>query len=237
MEIWVKYALEYLNISLSVYQQEQFAVYEQLLLEWNEKFNLTAVRDAEGIRIKHFFDSLTCTKALGDLNGKSLADIGTGAGFPGIPLKIIYPEMNLLLADATGKKVNFCQHVIQTLGLKKSSALQARAEEMGLSREHREKYDAVTARAVARLPILCEYLLPLVKIGGAMLAQKGETAAEELAQSKNAIRILGGKNQSIISVSLPLFEDRRYLVLIQKASATPNNYPRRTGLPSQKPIL
>lgn len=233
----MKYALEYLNISLSVYQQEQFAVYEQLLLEWNEKFNLTAVRDIGGIRIKHFLDSLTCTKALGDLNGKNLADIGTGAGFPGIPLKILFPEMNLLLADATGKKVNFCQHVIQTLGLKNSRAIQARAEEMGLSKEHRERYDVVAARAVARLPILCEYLLPLVKIGGVMIAQKGETAADELAQSKKAIQILGGKNQNILSVSMPFFEDRRYLVLIQKASATPFNYPRRTGLPSQKPIL
>ena len=236
MENWVKYTDEYLNITISESQQEQFAIYEKLLLEWNEKFNLTAVRDVEGIRIKHFFDSLTCTKALGNLNGKTLVDVGTGAGLPGIPLKIIYPEMSLVLVDATGKKVNFCQHVIQTLGLKNSMAIQARSEEMGLTREHRERYDVAVARAVARLPILCEYLLPLVKIGGVILAQKGETAAEELAQSKKAIKMMGGKNQNILSVSLPIFEDRRYLILIEKATSTPANYPRRAGIPSQKPI-
>jgi 16S rRNA (guanine527-N7)-methyltransferase len=237
MENWIEYARTQLGITLSDDQQRMFVTYESELQEWSEKINLTSIRDSEGIRIKHFLDSLTCAQMLGDMNGKSLVDIGTGAGFPGIPLKIIFPAMRLVLVDSTGKKVDFCRRITTILGLKNCTSIQARAEEMGLSKEHREKYDAATARAVAVLPILCEYLLPLVKVGGIMLVQKGESAPDELIKAKQAIYKLGGKSQEIIPVILPMLEDRRYLILIRKVFPTPPGYPRRTGLPAQKPIL
>lgn len=237
MDNWIAYAKIRLGITLSEDQQRMFAVYESELQKWSEKINLTAVRDLEGIRIKHFLDSLTCAKVLGDMNGKSLVDIGTGAGFPGIPLKLLYPDMRLVLVDSVGKKVEFCRQITTALGLTSCQSIQARAEELGLSIEHREKYDAATARAVAGLPVLCEYLLPLVKIGGMMLAQKGESAPDELIQAKNAILKLGGKSNELIPVALPGLEDRRYLIAIRKISPTPTGYPRRTGLPAKKPIL
>ncbi|MHC1771880.1 MAG: 16S rRNA (guanine(527)-N(7))-methyltransferase RsmG [Flexilinea sp.] len=237
MENWIEYARTQLGITLSDDQQRMFVTYESELQEWSEKINLTSIRDSEGIRIKHFLDSLTCAQMLGDMNGKSLVDIGTGAGFPGIPLKIIFPAMRLVLVDSTGKKVDFCRRITTILGLKNCTSIQARAEEMGLSKEHREKYDAATARAVAVLPILCEYLLPLVKVGGIMLVQKGESAPDELIKAKHAIYKLGGKSQEMIPVILPTLEDRRYLIPIRKVFPTPPGYPRRTGLPAQKPIL
>ncbi len=237
MDNWIEYAKTRLGITLSKDQQRMFAVYESELQEWSEKINLTAVRDLEGIRIKHFLDSLTCAEVLGDMNGKSLIDIGTGAGFPGIPLKLLYPAMRLVLVDSVGKKVEFCRQITIALGLTSCQSIQARAEELGLSIEHREKYDAATARAVAGLPVLCEYLLPLVKVGGMMLAQKGESAPDELIQAKNAILKLGGKSNELIPVTLPGLEDRRYLIAIRKISPTPTGYPRRTGLPAKKPIL
>ncbi len=237
MEKWLEFAKEDLGIELSAAQRTMFEVYEAELMDWNEKMNLTAVRDAEGIRIKHFLDSLTCAQVLGDLNGRSLIDIGTGAGFPGIPLKILFPELRLVLVDSVGKKVNFCRHVIEQLALNDSLALQGRAEELGLMKEHREAYDVAVARAVAGLPVLCEYLLPLVRVGGCMLAQKGESAPEEAVQAKKAIRALGGGSAEITPVALPGLEDQRYLIWIPKDKQTPPGFPRRTGIPSKMPIL
>ena len=149
---WIKSASDLYNISLSAEQQEQFRVYEALLMDWNAKINLTAVRDPEGIRVKHFLDSLSCVPVLGDMNGRSLIDVGTGAGFPGIPLRIFYPEMRLTLVDSVGKKADFCQLAANTLHLKGVKVLKDRSEELGADKAHREKYDAATARAVAILP-------------------------------------------------------------------------------------
>lgn len=234
---WIRAAESLFGVKLSAEQQEQFRIYEALLLDWNSKINLTAVRDPEGIRIKHFLDSLSCVPVLGDMNGKSLIDVGTGAGFPGIPLRIVYPGMGLTLVDSVGKKADFCQLVVNTLHMKDVRVLKDRSEELGMNRITREKFDAATARAVAMMPVLCEYLLPLVKIGGMMLAMKGETAPEETKTAENAIRILGGDIPVLSKVGLPEVEGERYLVKIQKIKQTPAGYPRRTGLPLKKPIL
>ena len=228
---------ELFDINLSPEQQEQFRIYEALLLDWNSRINLTAVRDAEGIRIKHFLDSLSCVPALGDMNGKSLIDIGTGAGFPGIPLRIFYPEMKLTLVDSVGKKADFCRLVCDTLHLKDVTVLKDRSEELGIDPKTREKFDAATARAVAIMPVLCEYLLPLVKVGGVMLAQKGESAPDEVKTAEKAIQKLGGGTSSLTQVTLPEVEGARYLVKIPKIHPTPVGYPRRTGLPLKKPIV
>ena len=237
MADWVRSAGTLFGVELSEEQQEQFQVYEALLTDWNSRINLTAVRDAEGIRIKHFLDSLSCVTVLGDMNGRSLIDIGTGAGFPGIPLRIFYPEMRLTLVDSVGKKADFCQLAADTLHLKGVKVLKDRSEELGANKEYREKFDAATARAVAGLPVLCEYLLPLVKVGGIMLAQKGESAPEEVNTAGNAIRKLGGADAELTEVVLPEVEGKRYLVKIPKVRPTPAGYPRRTGLPLKKPIL
>ena len=234
---WINYAENLFGIILTPEQQEQFRIYEALLLDWNSKINLTAVRDAEGIRIKHFLDSLSCVPVLGDMNGKSLIDIGTGAGFPGIPLRIFYPEMRLTLVDSVGKKADFCRLVCDTLHLKGVKVLKDRSEELGSNKNTREKFDAAAARAVAIMPVLCEYLLPLVKVGGIMLAQKGEGAPEEIRSAEAALHKLGGGEPALTEVALPGVEGARYLVKIPKVKPTPAGYPRRTGLPLKKPIL
>lgn len=237
MEAWMESARELFGIELTVEQRDRFMIYENLLMDWNSKINLTAVRDSEGIRIKHFLDSLSCVKALGDMNGRSLIDIGTGAGFPGIPLRILFPEMKLTLVDSVGKKTDFCRLAANTMHLKNVTVLNTRSEELGLSKEYREKFDAASARAVANLPVLCEYLLPLVKPGGIMLAQKGETAPDEVKAAEKAISVLGGGEASLEEVTLPMVEGKRWLVTIPKKNRTPQGYPRRTGLPAKKPIL
>ena len=236
MEKWMETAQDLFGVSLTEEQMGQFRVYENLLMDWNSRINLTAVRDLEGIRLKHFLDSLSCVKALGDLNGKSLIDIGTGAGFPGIPLRILFPQMRLTLVDSIGKKTDFCQLAVNTLHLKGVRVLNTRSEELGADKAHREQYDVAVARAVAKLPILCEYLLPLVKVGGVMLSQKGESAQEETAAAANAMAKLGGGEPCIIESTLPGVEGARFLIRIPKIAKTPTGYPRRTGLPAKKPI-
>lgn len=211
-------------------------VYEKELLEWNEKFNLTAIRDVEGIRLKHFLDSLSCALAWGNTPPLSLIDVGTGAGFPGIVLKILYPSMRLTLVESVGKKATFCQHVIETLGLKDAQVLTARAEDIGQMPVHREQYDWAVARAVAALPILAEYLLPLVRVGGGMLAQKGESGPREADSARKALKTLGGRLKPMVKVALPGLDDERYLIVAEKIAPTPTMYPRRAGMPAQKPL-
>ena len=236
MENLFESAEKLFGVKLSEEQREQFRVYEALLIDWNSKINLTAVRDPEGIGTKHFLDSLSCVPVLGDMNGRSLIDIGTGAGFPGIPLRIVYPGLRLTLVDSVGKKADFCQLAVNTLHLKGVKVLKDRSEELGAAKAHREQYDAATARAVAVMPVLCEYLLPLVKPGGQMLAMKGESAPEETKTAAAAIGKLGGGEPSLTEVVLPGVEGKRYLVSIPKTAHTPAGYPRRTGLPLKKPI-
>ncbi len=227
---------EVLGIRLTVRQMGQFSWYAGQLFEWNSRFNLTAITDPEEIEMKHFLDSLTCLLAIGAPVAGRVADIGTGAGFPGLPLKIVCPEFPLVLVESTRKKVDFCRHVVKGLGLERVEVLHARAEEVGQEEGYRGEFDWVLARAVANLPVLVEYMLPLLRIGGKALAQKGETAPAEAHSAEAALRILGGRVVQLISVELPTITETRYLVLIEKVGGTPRKYPRRPGMPAKRPI-
>ena len=180
MEKLVQNAQELFNVHLTGRQVIALTTYERELIEWNQKFNLTAIRDTKGIRTKHFLDSFSCVLAWKAIPPSNLIDIGTGAGFPGIPLKIIYPNTKVTLVESVGKKAMFCQHIISLLGLEGVEVINARAEDLGQMREHREKYDWGIARAVAKMSVLSEYLLPLIQVGGVMLAQKGEMGPSEV---------------------------------------------------------
>ena len=180
-------AQPFLGFHLTPSQLDQFERFLSEILEWNAKFNLTAIRDPESIRVKHFLDSLTVAIGTGDLNRKTLADVGTGGGFPGIPLKIAFPELKLTLIDSIGKKLKFCERVCALFGWTDVVTLHARAEDAGRMAQLRERQDFAVARAVTRLPVLCEYLMPLVTVGGAMLAQKSADCDEEIVSAKKAI--------------------------------------------------
>ncbi|MEN6410471.1 MAG: 16S rRNA (guanine(527)-N(7))-methyltransferase RsmG [Anaerolineaceae bacterium] len=225
-----------LGLKLTSRQITALERYEAELLDWNERFNLTAIRDAESIRTKHFLDSFTCLLAMRDTPPARLIDVGTGAGFPGIPLKIIFPNLRLTLVESVGKKANFCQHIVQTLNLDCVTVLTTRAEEVGRLKDQREMYDWAVARAVAGMPVLSEYLLPLVRLGGYMLAQKGESGPAEAQAAEHAIHLLGGRLKQIIPVTLPGVAEERFLVVVQKVAATPPQYPRRPGIPSKQPL-
>ncbi|MEY2816972.1 MAG: methyltransferase GidB [Chloroflexota bacterium] len=236
MDSLIQDAKTLFNVHLTARQVMALINYEKELMEWNQKFNLTAIRDVESIRTKHFLDSYSCVLAWKANPPHRLIDVGTGAGFPGIPLKIIYPIMHVTLVESVGKKAMFCQHIVQTLGLENVEVIQARAEDLGQKPAHRETYDWAVARAVANLNILSEYLLPLVKLGGTMLAQKGETGPAEAQTAEKAMKILGGKLKQLIPVNLPGVADDRYLVLVDKVAATPPKYPRKAGIPMKTPL-
>jgi 16S rRNA (guanine527-N7)-methyltransferase len=224
------------GIHLTSYQLDQFQKYEDILVEWNQRINLTAIREVEAIRTRHFLDSLTCWLSMQGSPIRKVIDVGTGAGFPGIPLKIAFPEIQLTLVESVGKKARFCQLVVDELHLDKVNILSVRAEEIGHQPEHREMYDWALARALAGMPSLVEYLLPLVRVGGFILAQKGFSATDETRTAQQAIHVLGGKVDGIGEVHLPGVPDIHYLVKIQKVSPTPDLYPRASGLPLKKPI-
>jgi len=224
------------GINLTDQQLLAFARYERELLEWNSRFNLTAIREAEGIRSKHFLDSLSCLIAMEGRTFSRLIDVGTGAGFPGIPLKIVLPHIQLTLVESVGKKAGFCQHVTQVLNLDKTEIVQARAEELAHNPNHRERYDWAVGRAVANMATLLEYLLPFVRLGGSMLAQKGISGPAETQSSQNAARLLGGRLRMLHKLELPGIVEERYLIVIDKIARTPPNYPRRTGVPSKSPL-
>lgn len=236
MEKLIQDAQSLFNLHISGRQVMCFTTFEKELLEWNQKFNLTAIRDVESIRTKHFLDSLSCVLAWKSAPPGHLIDIGTGAGFPGIPLKIIYPNLKLTLVESVGKKVTFLRHIVQVLALENVDVFQARAEDMGQDSNHREKYDWAVARAVANLNVLSEYLLPLVKISGTALAQKGESGPAEAQSAEKAMNVLGGKLKQLIPVNLPGVVDDRYLILIDKVAATPPKYPRKPGIPAKQPL-
>jgi 16S rRNA (guanine527-N7)-methyltransferase len=236
MEKLIREAQQLFGVSLSAKQVTMLATYERKLLEWNAKFNLTAIRDVEGIRSKHFLDSISCVQAWKHNPPVSLIDVGTGAGFPGLVLKIIHPALRLVLVESVGKKANFCRHMVETLGLEHVEVITARAEELGQMPAHREKYDWAVARAVAAMPVLAEYLLPLVRVGGGMLAQKGESGPLEAQSAERALKILGGSLRQLVRVTLPGVADERYLIIVDKTAATPSSYPRRAGVPAQKPL-
>ncbi|MFZ0543797.1 MAG: 16S rRNA (guanine(527)-N(7))-methyltransferase RsmG [Candidatus Promineifilaceae bacterium] len=227
---------ERLGIALTAEQLTQFEQYQALLLSWNQKINLTAITAPVDILIRHFLDSLSCTVVTGDLTGQSLVDVGTGAGFPGLPLKILYPGMALTLVESVGKKADFLGAVSAELALKDVKIITDRAEAVGQNLLYRGQFDWAAARAVAGMPVLAEYLLPLCKVGGHMLAQKGESAAEEVEQADKAIALLGGGNLTLTEIDLPGVESKHYLVVVEKIRPTPEKYPRRVGVPGKRPI-
>ncbi len=236
MEQLVRDAQQLFNVHLTGRQVMALINYERELLDWNQKFNLTAIRDKEAIRTKHFLDSFSCVLAWKANPPQHLVDVGTGAGFPGIPLKILYPNMKLTLVESVGKKAMFCHHIVRVLGLEGVDVIRSRAEDLGQKKEHRESYDWAVARAVASLNILCEYLLPLVKVGGMMLAQKGEGGPAEAQSAETAMKLLGGKLKQLIPVHLPGVADDRYIVVVNKVAATPPQYPRKAGMPAKQPL-
>lgn len=236
METLQKDIQDLFGLRLTPRQAAAFTRYEEELLAWNARFNLTAIRDVEGIRRKHFLDSLSCLFAFRENPPGRLIDIGTGAGFPGIPLKIVLPGLHLTLVESVGKKADFCRYIVSTLGLDRVDVVQSRAEDLGQDSAYRERYDWAVARAVAALPVLAEYLLPLVRVGGSVLAQKGESGPAEVNSAENAIRMLGGKLRQLHTVTLPGVADERYLIVLDKIAATPPRYPRRAGVPAKTPL-
>jgi len=236
MENLVRESLALFNVHLTGRHILALATFERELMDWNQKYNLTAIRDVESIRTKHFLDSFSCVQAWKANPPRRLVDVGTGAGFPGIPLKILYPAMQLTLVESVGKKAKFCQHMVDVLGLENVNVIHSRAEDLGQKSEQRESYDWAVARAVANLNVLSEYLLPLVQIGGTVLAQKGENAPAEAQSSEKAMKLLGGKLKQLIPINLPGVADDRYLVLIDKIAATPPKYPRSAGMAAKMPL-
>lgn len=223
-----------LGIDITNQQAEKFYLYTNTLLEWNEKINLTAITEKNEIIQKHFIDSLTINKYIDE--NASIIDVGTGAGFPGIPLKIIRDDVDVTLLDALNKRINFLNEVIEQNELTNIETIHARAEEAGKNKKLREGFDITTSRAVAPLNILVEYLLPLTKIGGKCICMKGSNAKEEIENSKNAINILGGKLENIEELELPNSDIKRTIIVIKKEKNTPSKYPRKAGTPSKMPI-
>jgi 16S rRNA (guanine527-N7)-methyltransferase len=225
-----------IGLGLNPAQINALDVYAHELAEWNESYSLTAIHEPEKVRIKHFLDSLSVYLAMRNTAVERVIDVGTGAGFPGLPLKILCPQIQLTLVESVTKKAEFCQHIVDMLGLDHVTIICQRAEIIGSDLAFREKYDWAIARAVALMPILMEYLLPLVRVGGRVLAMKGESAPVEAHSAEGAMTILGGHLQRLIPVTLPSVADRRYLVVVDKIAATPEKYPRRVGIPAKRPL-
>lgn len=232
--------LEELGIALSGEQKKQFITYYELLVEKNKVMNLTAITEYDEVILKHFLDSLSIVKAgcfdQKKLAGKSLIDIGTGAGFPGIPLKIAFPQLKITLLDSLNKRVNFLNEVIQSLGLKEVTAVHGRAEDLAKQKEYRENYDFCVSRAVANLSTLSEYCIPFVKVDGSFVSYKSGKIDEELSQAENAVKFLGGKVTDVVRFPLMDTDMDRSFVVIKKTKSTAKKYPRKAGLPSKEPL-
>lgn len=225
-------------LNLNEEQQKKISIYCDKILEWNEKINLTAIKDREMFRVKHIEDSLSCIQLPEYDNAKRVADLGTGGGFPGIPLAIASPEKDFVLIDSLRKRLKIIDDLCEELDIKNVMTVHARAEELGNDKEHREKYDVCVSRAVARLNVLVEWGLPLVKLNGAMIAFKGLKAEEEVEEAKKAIKILGGRLDRIYKYSLESEEAQSHsLVIIKKENNTPKKYPRKPGKAKEAPII
>lgn len=226
--------VEKLNIKLNNNQIEIFYEFMNLLIEWNKKINLTAITKPEEIITKHFIDSLTAVKYIKE--GDSIVDVGTGAGFPGVPLAIANTTLNITLVDSINKRINFLNEVINHTGLNNIESIHSRAEEIGKNKHYRENFDIAISRAVARLDTLVEYLLPTVKIGGKCICMKGPDCIEEINEAKNAIETLGGKIEKVEEFNLPDTDIKRTIIIINKLKNTPEKFPRKAGTPAKEPI-
>lgn len=226
------------GFSIDSKQMEQFNQYLHLLQEWNEKVNLTAITEENEVYLKHFYDSVTLANFV-DFTKKeqmTLCDVGSGAGFPSIPLKILFPHLEITIVDSLKKRINFLDILVEELGLENVHLVHDRAEDFGQRKEYRGAFDIVTARAVARLSVLAEFCLPITKVGGTFAAMKGSKASEELNDSKKAIKILGGRTRKVETFELPEDAGERSILLIDKTKKTPNKYPRQAGTPNKKPL-
>lgn len=231
----MKFYGEQIDITFEKSQIEQFYKYMNLLIEWNEKINLTAIIEPEEIILKHFIDSLTICKYIE--NNATLADVGTGAGFPGIPLKIYRPDIKITLVDSLNKRINFLNEVINNLELKNIVTIHSRVEDFGKNKNYREKYDYVTARAVANLNTLSEYLVPIVKVNGKTICMKGNDVQDEVDNAKHAIKILGGTVEKVDYFKLPNSDISRNIIVVKKVNNTPARFPRKAGMPSKEPLV
>lgn len=229
-------ALQEKGIILSDKQLEQFRLYFEILVEWNEKINLTALTSEEDVYLKHFYDSISASFFFDFTEIKSLCDVGAGAGFPSIPLKICFPHIKVTIVDSLQKRIGFLNHLAEQLDLTNVAFYHDRAETFAKNKEFRETFDIVTARAVARMSVLSELCLPLVKLDGKFIAMKGAQADDELADAKNAIQILGGEMEKSYTLTLPNEESERNIILVHKKKKTPNKYPRKPGTPNKVPL-
>lgn len=234
----LKKDLNEFGIELTVEMEEQFLLYYNILIEWNSFMNLTAITDFDEVLKKHFTDSVSLIRAIPDLGEKrfKVIDVGTGAGFPGIPLKIVFPNISVVLLDSLNKRVNFLKEVISKLQLTDITAMHGRAEDFAQNKEYRESFDLCVSRAVANLATLSEYCLPFVKKNGRFISYKSEKVSEEFEVSGKAISVLGGEYENQVTFELPDSDIYRNLFIIKKKSATPGKYPRKAGLPSKEPI-
>ncbi len=229
-------ALAAKGIELSDAQIAQFRKYFELLVEWNEKMNLTAITDLEGVYLKHFYDSISPSFYFDFTKVTSVCDVGAGAGFPSIPIKICFPHLHVTIVDSLNKRITFLNHLSEELGLENTEFVHARAEEFGQNAKYRERFDVVTARAVARLSVLSELCIPLVKQGGSFVALKAAAGAEELKDAKKAISTLGASLKEEFGFLLPVEESERSLFVFDKIKQTPKKYPRKPGVPNKTPI-
>lgn len=232
--IHIQEEIKKLGISISDEQAEQFIEYYEMLVETNKVMNLTAITEFDDVVCKHFVDSLSIVRKMDLKNIHSLVDVGTGAGFPGIPIKIVYPHIHLVLVDSLGKRVKFLQSVVDKLGLSDVECVHSRTENLARNKEYREKFELCTARAVASMNVLSEYCLPYVMVGGTFAAFKSGNALEEVTEADHAIKVLGGK---IVNTDIfDLYDFKRSIIQIKKIKKTPMQYPRKAGLPSKNPL-
>ncbi len=230
------HALNALNLPIDENKMKQFERYYELLVEWNEKINLTAITDRDEVYLKHFYDSLSLAKVEAFNAEANLCDVGSGAGFPSIPLKIMFPNLAITIVDSLNKRIKFLQVLVDELGLEDVDLYHSRAEDFGQNKQHRASYAMVTARAVARMSVLTELCLPLVKKSGYFIAMKASGGDDEMEKAKKAIATMGGKYIEDVTFDLPQEAGERHIYVIQKRKETPNKYPRKAGTPNKKPI-
>ncbi|MHB1394616.1 MAG: 16S rRNA (guanine(527)-N(7))-methyltransferase RsmG [Clostridia bacterium] len=228
--------LKELGIDASQEMLEKLIAFNKIMLEWNEKVNLTAITEEREVFIKHFLDSATCLSTGYIKEGMSVIDVGTGAGFPGVPLKIFRDNLRMTLLDSLNKRISYLNEVVKKLNLRDTNTVHARAEEAGSSKVHREIYDIVLSRAVASMSVLCEYCIPFAKVGGFFLCQKGPDIKDEMEEAGKAIEILGGKVREVKEYQLPFSDIKHNIIVIEKIAATPTKYPRKPGKPAASPI-